>query len=146
MKRFILWPGGGGGGGCTWGSITGIFSAQTDLQTALDTKALKSNIAALTDAATVTPNIDGYTGGKLLTLSQATQFLNPSGTPVDGQEYTVRIKSTAIRALTYDTQYRGSADLALPAATSGSSLTDYIRFKWNAADSKWDVIGRNFGF
>lgn len=103
-------------------------------------------IATLTDAATVTPAVDGNAGGLLATLSQATQFLNPTGTPVNGQVYTIRIKSTTSRALTYDTQYRGSADLALPSATSGASLTDYLVFKWNSADSKWDCVGRNFGF
>ena len=105
-----------------------------------------SNFAALTDAATVTPAVDDYDGGILATLSQATQLLNPTGTPVDGQKYVVRIKSSTARALTYDTQYRGSADLALPASTSGASLTDYLVFMWNAADSKWDLVGRTFGF
>lgn len=104
------------------------------------------NFATLTDAATVTPAVDDYDGGYLATLSQATQLLNPTGTPVNGQRYVVRIKSTSSRALTYDTQYRGSADLALPAATSGASLTDYLVFMWNSADSKWDLVGRTFGF
>ncbi len=33
---------GGGGGGASWGSITGTLSSQTDLQTALDSKASKA--------------------------------------------------------------------------------------------------------
>lgn len=103
-------------------------------------------LETLTDAATVTPTVTAYSGGILTTLSQSTQFLNPTGTPVNGQVYTLRVKSTTARALTYDTQYRGSADLALPAASSGSSLTDYLVFRWNSADSKWDFVGRNFGF
>ena len=37
---------GGGGGGGTWGSITGTLSDQTDLQTALNTKASKVIIAS----------------------------------------------------------------------------------------------------
>lgn len=103
-------------------------------------------IETLTDAATVTPAVDGNIGGLLATLSQATEFANPTGTPVNGQRYTIRVKSTTTRALTYGSQYRGSADLALPAATSGSSLTDYMVFAWNSADSKWDLLGRTFGF
>jgi hypothetical protein len=105
-----------------------------------------SNFAALTDAATVTPSVDDYDGGILATLSQATQLLNPTGTPANGQRYVVRIKSTVSRALTYDTQYRGSLELPLPAATSGASLTDYLVFMWNTADSKWDLVGKTFGF
>ena len=100
---------------------------------------------ALVDASTITPASDTTDAANVLTLSQATQFLNPTGTPTDHQQLEIRIKSTSTRALTYDTQYRGSSDLALPATTSGSSLTDYMKFEWNAADSKWDIIGRNFG-
>ncbi len=37
-NKIISSTGGGGGGGGTWGSITGILSNQTDLQTALDGK------------------------------------------------------------------------------------------------------------
>lgn len=107
---------------------------------------IQTAIATLTDAATVTPVVTGYGGGILTTLSQATQFLNPTGSPIEGQTYTIRIKSTTTRALTYDTQYRGSSDLALPSATTGSSKTDYLIFSWNVADSKWDLLGKTFGF
>lgn len=34
----------GGGGGGTWGSITGTLSDQTDLQTALDSKATTQQV------------------------------------------------------------------------------------------------------
>lgn len=112
----------------------------------LTNKRITPRIHTLTDAATVTPDSDSYDGGLLATLSQATQIANPTGTPVNFQKYTLRIKSTTARALTYGAQFRGSADLALPAATSGASLTDYLVFQWNSADSKWDCVGRNFGF
>jgi len=127
------------------GTVIDTFMQATTKRGARAALAIQS-LAALTDAATVTPAVDDYDGGVLATLSQATQFLNPTGTPADGQRYVIRIKSTSARALTYDTQYRGSADLALPASTSGASLTDYLVFMWNAADSKWDLVGRTFGF
>lgn len=44
-------PIGSGSGGGTWGSITGILSAQTDLQDALDAKYDASNPASFVDAA-----------------------------------------------------------------------------------------------
>lgn len=129
----------------TTGTVVDTFMQVTTKSAARAALAINS-FAALTDAATVTPTVDDYDGGVLATLSQPTQFLNPTGTPANGQRYVVRIKSTASRALTYDTQYRGSADLALPAATSGASLTDYLVFMWNSADSKWDLVGKTFGF
>lgn len=101
---------------------------------------------SLTDAATVTPNSDTTDIGILTSLSQNTTLANPTGTPVDSQKLMLRIKSTVARTLTFGAQYRGSTDLALPAATSGGGLTDYLGFIWNAADSKWDYLAKNFGY
>lgn len=112
----------------------------------LTNKRVTPRAVQLTDAATVTPNSDTTDFGYLLTVSQATQFLNPTGTPTDGQRIRFRLKSTAQRALTFDTQYRFSVDLATISTSSGSSLTDYMTFDWNATDSKWDCVAKNFGF
>lgn len=40
---------GGGGGSVAWGAITGTLSSQTDLQTALDAKATKGQLAGVND-------------------------------------------------------------------------------------------------
>ena len=133
-------PAGGGGGS---GDVT-ADGVQT-----LTNKRVTARVATLTDAATVTPATDSYDGGILTTLSQTTAFAVPTGTPTDGQEYYIRIKSTTTRTISWSSStggYRGSADLALVLATSGSSLTDYFKFKWNAADSRWDFVGRVMGF
>lgn len=103
-------------------------------------------IETLTDAATVTPDSDANDGGILTTLSQATLIANPTGTPDNLQKYTLRIKSTAARALTWGNQFRFSTDIPDPATTSGASLTDYLVFLRNTADSKWDCVGKTFGF
>lgn len=110
-----------------------------------------SRLTALTDPvgaspATVTPNADTTDVGYLTALSQDTLFVNPSGTPANGQRLTIRIKSTTARALTWGNKYRGSTDLPLPSLTSGSTLTDYIGFIYNSADTKWDYLAKNFGF
>lgn len=101
---------------------------------------------ALTDEATVTPNIDTTDIGVLASLSQNTTIANPSGTPLAGQKFMLRIKSTTSRALVFGAQYRGSTNLPLPSATTGSSKWDYLGFIWNATDSKWDYLAKNFGF
>lgn len=126
-------------------AVTDTF-VYRDTTDTLTNKRITARIATLTDAATVTPATDSYDGGILTTLSQATQIANPTGTPTEGQRYTIRIKSTTARALTYGSQFRGSTDLALPSTTSGGSLTDYMIFSWNVADSKWDLLGKTFGF
>lgn len=70
----------------------------------------------------------------------ALKLNNPSGTPVNGQKLIVRIKDNGTaRALTYDTQFRASTDLALP-TTTVLSKTLYMGFIWNSVDSKWDLL------
>jgi hypothetical protein len=100
----------------------------------------------LTNAASVTFNVDSFDGGVLTALSQTTNFVNPTGTPVNGQQYLLRVKSTSSQSLTWDTQFRGGSDTALPSATTGSTKTDYYGFSWNAADSKWDIIAVTKGY
>lgn len=134
------------------GTVTVTVPASTDTLVAkatvdtLTNKRVTPRVASLADAATVTPDIDTYDGGLLATLSQTTTLANPTGTPTDFQRYTVRIKSTTARTLAFGNQFRFSTDLPVPATTTGSSLTDYMAFQWNAADSKWDMVAKNFGF
>lgn len=136
------------GTNCT---ITNAWAARFVGDVTLTAGALKGTrinprVVTLVDAATVTPNSDTTDQGILTTLSQSTTLANPTGTPVDGQKLIIRVKSTVARTWTFGAQYRGSVDLALPAATSGGSLTDYMAFIWNAADSKWDHLAKCAGF
>lgn len=72
--------------------------------------------------------------------SGALKFNNPGGTPVAGQKLIIRIKDDGTaRALTYDTQFRASSDLALP-STTVVSKTLYLGFIFNATDTKWDLL------
>lgn len=70
----------------------------------------------------------------------ALKFNNPGGTPAAGQKLIIRIKDDGTaRALTYDTQFRTSSDLALPTTTVlGKTL--YMGFIYNTTDTKWDLI------
>lgn len=104
-------------------------------------------VSQLTDAATVTPNAD-FDMNTLVTLSQATTINPPSGTFTDGQRFTLRIKSITARALTWSTAtngYRGGT-MPCPATTTGTSLTDYMGFIYNGADSKWDCVSFASGY
>lgn len=132
----------------TTGTVTSADTLLSAIQKLAGNQAVPftKRVTTLTDAATVTPNCGTTDAGTLATLSQATTIANPTGTPVSFQEIVLRIKSSAAQALTWGSQYRGSADLPLPTATSGSSLTDYFKFVWNSADSKWDYIAKNQGF
>jgi hypothetical protein len=123
------------------GSVVGTSDTQT-----LTNKRITKRVVTLTDAASITPNADTTDVGLLTTLSQNSAINNPSGTPTDGQMLVLRIKSTSSRTLTWGAQFRGSTDMALPASTTGSSLTDYFGFIFNSADTKWDLLAALRGF
>ena len=102
---------------------------------------LNPGVTTLTDAATVTPNSDTTRIAILTSLSQDTTFANPTGTPINGQELTIRISSSSIRKLTWGNLYQSS--LGLPNRTSGGGKEDYFRLWYNTLDTKWDLIATN---
>lgn len=130
------------------GAITSADTVLSSIQKLAGNAAipLSPRVVALTDAATVTPNAGTTDTGTLATLSQATTIANPTGSPTSMQELTLRIKAASPQALTWGSQFRGSADLPLPSATSGGALTDYFKFAWHSGDSKWDYLAKNQGF
>lgn len=97
-------------------------------------------VAALADTASVTPTVDTFDGGRLSSLSQSTTINNPTGTPQFFQRYVLLVTSSVQRTLTWGSQYRGLVG-GLPPVTTGGGVTDWFEFIWNAADSKWDLIG-----
>ena len=99
-------------------------------------------ITILTDAATVTPNVDTTTIGILASLSQNTTIANPIGTPTNYQELVLRITSSSIRRITWGTSY----NKLLPNTTSGEGREDYFQFRYNTLDTKWDLVQTNQPF
>lgn len=105
-------------------------------------------VVALGSGASITPNVDiSDEVTQVNTEALGTLTVNAyTGTPTDGQRLVMRIKSTNAHTLSFNAAYRGSTDLALPGALSGASLTDYLAWIWNAADSKWDLVALVKGF
>ena len=122
--------------------VTGSFSVSGQVST---TGGVLPRVVTLTDAATVTLNSNTTDIGVLLSLSQATVFSNPTGTPVDGQLLQIRISSLVSRTISFGTAYQGASSLGLPNATTGGGAEDYIAFRYNLADLKYDLIGTTIG-
>ncbi len=112
----------------------------------LTNKRVTKRVATLTDAATVTPDIDSYDGAKLTSLSQTTTIANPTGTPTSFQQFILRIRSISPQSLSFGSGYRGGNDIALPTTTTGGSKTDYFGFQYNLDDNKWDLIATARGY
>jgi hypothetical protein len=129
--------------GTSTGNVTTIDGTQT-----LTNKRITKRVTAASDATSITPASDTAD----VTTQANTQALgtltinNPTGTPTDGQELTLRIKSTNAHTYSFGSGYRGSLDTPLPTTHSGSSLTDYLKFIYNSADSKWDLVAIAGGY
>lgn len=73
-------------------------------------------------------------------LSQDTTIANPTGTMRDGQRLNIRIVASAVRALTWGSEF-AATDIPLPTSTIiGTNLFGFIR---NAATSKWEMAATN---
>lgn len=104
-----------------------------------------SRVTAAGDATPVAFNADTTDTVTIAEQSQNFTLSNPTGTLRDEATYYYRITTTTSRTISYGTKFRGTADLALPTATTGSGKTDRMAFKYNAAADKLDIVAKNFG-
>jgi hypothetical protein len=106
---------------------------------------MRSSSVTITGAAggNITPTSDTTNQYTITALGAAATFLAPSGTPIDGQKLTIRIKDNGTaRALTWTTGSTGSfrvVGVTLPTTTVASKLL-YVGCIYNSADSRWDAI------
>lgn len=96
---------------------------------------------------TLTPNVDTTDLITVLAATAGFSVANPTGTPADGQRLVLRFKDNGTaRAITWSgTQYRASSDDPFP-TTTVLSKTLYLAFMYNAADTKWDLVGQRGNF
>lgn len=117
---------------------TGILKSLSQDGT-LKRSAIAPTTTSITSSASPTPNVD-TTGLYIITaLATNPTFGAPTGTPVDAQSLTMRIKDNGTsRTLSWNAVYR-ALGVALPTATS-TSKTLYLQFLYNAVDTKWDLV------
>lgn len=126
---------------------SGTLATRESAET-LTNKRFTKRVAALADAAAITPAADSTDQATHInTQALGTLAVHaPTGTPTQMQILVLRIKSTNAHTFAFNAVYRGSADRPLPAALSGAGKTDYLCFRWNSADSRWDLVGMARGF
>lgn len=98
-----------------------------------------------TSAATITVDLDDYDVCDI-TLDQNAQIDFTGGR--DGQEVTLRIlqDATGSRAPTWGTMVRFSTDTPSPTLSTAADTLDYLRFRYNSTDGKYDCMSANRGF
>ena len=96
-------------------------------------------------AATVGFDLSRYSVGDV-TLDQDTTINLTGGK--DGQQILLRIRqdATGTRVVTWGAMCRFSSSLASPTLTTDADALDYIAFRYNAANSKYDCMATNLGF
>lgn len=120
---------------------TGAFTTLT-ATTNINSTRINPRVGTVASSATITPTGDASDQYTVTALATAATIAIPSGTPVDGQRLTLRIKDNGTaRALTWTTSAGGYriVGTTLP-TTTVISKTVYIGCVYNAADSFWDVI------
>lgn len=112
------------------------------------TGSITSRVVVIADATSITVNADTTdVATQANTQAVGTLTINaPTGTPVNGQKFILRLRSTNVQTFSWNAIFQGSTDISLPISSSGATLHDYVGFIYNSTTSKWQMIAKVFGF
>lgn len=108
----------------------------------LTNKRVIPRVVEESDAPSVSPNTDNAEISYQSNMQPAgiLTIKADAGIPADGQQWTLKIRSTNIQTYAWDSMYVGGATIKLPTTSSGGGKVDYITFIYDAPNSKWDCI------
>ena len=97
----------------------------------------KRVLSLATNAATYSVDTDNYDVVHITAQTVGITF-STTGTPEDGDMFTLSVTGTAAVTLAWGTMFEAST-VALPTTTTGTTRLD-IGFKWNTETSKWRCL------
>jgi len=114
---------------------------------AISGSSVTPRVVVIADSTSITMNCDTTD----MATQANTQFSGltinaPTGTPVNGQKLLFRLQASNNVSITWNAIFAGSTDIPLPTATTGSGKYDYMGFVYNSTASKWQMVGKVFGF
>lgn len=136
--------------GTTAGTVAaGDDSRLTNTRTPTDATVTPPKMAAtvaLTDGANIATDASLAEIFKVTIAGNRTMD-NPTN-PTAGQTLIYRIKQdgTGSRTITWGSNFRFGTDVTSPTLSTTAAKTDYIGFKYNADDTKWDCLAVSRGY
>lgn len=131
--------------GTTGGVLADSGIASSSLATLTGSQTLTNKLVVpragnIANAATITPSYTSYDIYSVTALAQSL-FVNPAGTPTDGQKLIIRITSnSSIHSIAWDSSYAPSGVASLPTATVASkTITMGFIYDANVA-AKWILL------
>lgn len=126
----------------TVGATTAAAGVFTTLiaTTNLSSTRINPRVSSAASTATLTPDISSFDQYCLTAQAAGLTVEAPIGTPLDGNKLLFRILDNGTsRTLTWDATYT-VIGATLPTATTINKMT-YVGCIYNAANTRWDVIG-----
>jgi len=123
-------------------SVGGTANVLVVTSTGVSSTRINPRVGTVTSAATITPTGDSSDQYNVTALAVNANIAAPSGTPVNGQRLTLRIKDNGtVRTLTWTITSGGYRAMSapLPSATVANK-TVYVGCIYNTEDTFWDVI------
>jgi hypothetical protein len=141
-------------GAPTWASPTvsmlsdnGTLLRTTGAQKVAGLQVVPRECTPPVNAGVLTLNIDTCDDFILNAAATALTLPVPTGTggnPVCNQQFSLRIKSSAARALTHNAIFSASGRISLPTTTTGDTTNyDYWLYRYNCDELKWNIIANN---